>query len=269
LFYLHHLILHHIVSLQILLFATALTGLWLAEQFYTAEPILKKWKHTSINFFFLFSAIPIQLIGSVFLMLTVKWVTLHHFGIAYLFDNPSNIWIKYIGVFLVLDLLDYCYHVLAHKVPTLWKFHLVHHTDLNIDVSSNLREHPGESVLRNMFSILWIIITGASLELVFIRQIFQTLSNIIAHTSFTLPDKAAKILGWVFITPNLHHVHHHFKLPYTDKNYGDVLSIWDRLFGTYAELSADKITYGLDSHYNKELHLNYKNLIQIPFRKAY
>jgi sterol desaturase/sphingolipid hydroxylase (fatty acid hydroxylase superfamily) len=85
--------------------------------------------------------------------------------------------------------------------------------------------------------------------------------------NYHLPVKADKIIGLVFITPNLHHVHHHYKQPYTDSNYGDVLSIWDRLFGTFKKLSAESIVFGVDTYMKHEDIGKFKLLAKLPFGK--
>jgi sterol desaturase/sphingolipid hydroxylase (fatty acid hydroxylase superfamily) len=88
-----------------------------------------------------------------------------------------------------------------------------------------------------------------------------------AHTEFRLPRMVNKIVSLVVITPNLHHVHHHYVLPYTDCNYGDVLSIWDRLFGTYAQLDETDTVFGIDTHMNPEVNSRFVNILKIPFQK--
>ena len=135
-----------------------------------------------------------------------------------------------------------------HQIPWLWRFHLVHHTDTVMDVSTTLREHPGETLLRNGFLLIGVLACGASFEMLILRQTIQTFSNILSHTSLRLPANIARVLGWLFITPNLHHVHHHFQQPFTNTNYGDTFSIWDRLFGTFAQPSETNSTPGLDTH---------------------
>ena len=99
-----------------------------------------------------------------------------------------------------------------------------------------------------------------------LRQTVQTLSNILAHTALRLPSRPGRALGWIFITPNLHHVHHHFQLPYTNRNYGDVFSIWDRLFGTFTELAKEDTVFGLDTHMEEAVHGNYLGAVSIPFK---
>jgi sterol desaturase/sphingolipid hydroxylase (fatty acid hydroxylase superfamily) len=76
----------------------------------------------------------------------------------------------------------------------------------------------------------------------------ESVANIFAHTSLRLPDRLARILGWLIITPNSHHAHHHFRRPATDRNFGDIFSIWDRFFGTFIVLPRQEIVFGIDTH---------------------
>jgi len=96
--------------------------------------------------------------------------------------------------------------------------------------------------------ILWVVLCGASVGALVLRQTVQTFFNIFQHTSFRLPGALARAMGWLFITPNLHHAHHHSRLPGTDCNYGDVFSLWDRMFGTFVDISAEETEFGLDTH---------------------
>ena len=86
------------------------------------------------------------------------------------------------------------------------------------------------------------------MQVLVLRQTFQTFSNVVQHTRFDLSPTAARILGLVFVTPNLHHIHHHHRQPGTDCNYGDVFSLWDRLFGTFVDIPATDVVFGLDTH---------------------
>lgn len=85
--------------------------------------------------------------------------------------------------------------------------------------------------------------------------------------NYQLPQKMDKILGLIFITPNLHHVHHHFVQPYTDTNYGDVLSIWDRMFGTFQRLPAGSLVFGVDTYMDQKDIGKFVSVFKIPFGK--
>lgn len=225
-----------------------IAALWLVETKTFPQSIAVKWHHTSLNSFFILSALPIQVVMMLLCACVARWALQNHWGLVYLLPNPEHPLIKFGLMFLVLDFLDYVYHVTVHHVPTFWRFHLVHHTDQAVDVSTTVREHPGETLIRNSFLILWVFLCGASVEILMLRQIADTAANLFAHTSVRLRPHAAQVLGWLFITPNLHHAHHHFEKPATNRNYGDVFSIWDRLFSTFTTLAREDTVFGLETH---------------------
>ena len=255
----------HPSSVQILIFGGLITSLWLAEGLILAIPVRKKWQHTFTNMLFIVTALPVQLFMTMFVLVEAAWITQSHLGLLNLLPLHQSILVKYLIGFIILDFCEYLYHVIMHKVKVLWKFHLVHHTDQKLDVSTTVREHPGETFLRMCFLMLWIGITGASYELLLLRQTIQTVSNITSHTQFRLSDGMDKWLGLIFVTPNIHHVHHHYQLPYTDCNYGDVLSVWDRIFGTYGKLKPDDTVFGIDTHPDKNVCRSFVKVLQIPF----
>jgi sterol desaturase/sphingolipid hydroxylase (fatty acid hydroxylase superfamily) len=257
----------HPTGFQILLYAGLLTFIWLTEAYIATLPFKMKWQHSITNLLFVLTALPVQLLMTIFLIMMSTWVMAHHWGLLLQLPYHHGFFVKYFAGFILLDFFDYLYHVIMHKVKPLWKFHLVHHTDQKMDVSTTVREHPGETFFRMCFLIIWVFLTGASFELLLLRQTFQSIVNITSHTEFRLSEKNEKWLGLIFVTPNMHHVHHHYELPYTDCNYGDVLSIWDRLFGTYSELEASKTVFGIDSHMDKIVCKSFNQSMKIPFKK--
>jgi sterol desaturase/sphingolipid hydroxylase (fatty acid hydroxylase superfamily) len=238
----------HPASIQCFLFGLFFSILWFCELRVAEFSALEKAKHTWINLLLLAGVLPVQLCMMVICIAAATFATSHHWGLLYLLPFAQSPWVKYGFIFLVLDLLDYVYHYTAHNFRPLWVLHLVHHTDQNVDVSTTFREHPGETFFRVCFLTAWVLICGASVEVLVLRQMAETLANVSQHMTFQLPPRAQRILGWLFVTPNLHHVHHHFRRPGTNCNYGDVLSIWDRLFGTYVELPRHETVFGLDTH---------------------
>jgi len=242
------LVLDHASSAQVFLFGLVLTGLWVAERIFRPEPTFSKLKHTGFNAAFMLGALPLQLLLISICVAAANWATAHRFGLLYLLPNPENPWLKFGLVFLALDLLDYTYHVISHRVGAIWRLHLVHHSDAAVDVSTTFREHPAETAVRVTFLIGAVLLCGASLQVLILRQTFQTFFNIVQHSRFSLAPLPARIFGLLFVTPNLHHIHHHHRRPGTDCNYGDVFSIWDRLFGTYVSLPSRDVVFGLDSH---------------------
>ena len=252
---------------QVALYAIVITSLWFAEMMVSLNGLKHKWKHTAVNSLFIFTALPVQLFLTTFIILVSIWANKHHWGLINYIPYHRNVWVYYISLFFLMDFCEYVYHVTMHKVDTLWKFHLVHHSDLQVDVSTTVREHPVETGIRTCFLILWTFLLGPVVGVLILRQTFQTVANVSAHTEFRLSKRANKIVGMLFITPNLHHVHHHYQLPYTDCNYGDVLSIWDRMFGTFAELDREETVFGIDTHMDENVTGSFVNVIKVPFQK--
>ncbi|GLU54382.1 hypothetical protein Dfri01_38430 [Dyadobacter frigoris] len=247
--------------MAILILSLAL--LWNAENL-TAD--YNKWQHARRNALFILTAAPVQfLLGTAFVA-AFDWNQQHYYGMLNWFSFKGSLLAEFFTTFILLDFFEYVYHILMHKYRFLWKFHIVHHSDPVVDVSSTLREHPGETCIRLLFTLLWVVICGAAFWAVLIRQFVQIISNVLAHSNLRLPVKVDRIVGWLFITPNLHHVHHHDKQPFSDTNFGDVLSIWDRMFGTFARLDAQQIQFGIDTIACPEELSRFDRLLMIPFK---
>ncbi|SEF71662.1 Fatty acid hydroxylase superfamily protein [Halpernia humi] len=165
-----------------------------------------------------------------------------------------------------LDLSNFVYHYLMHKIPGLWRFHQIHHSDMDMDISTTFREHPGETFIRVGFFTICVFLLGASPWMIIVFQLFESSSNLMSHSKLKLPDRIDKFVSLIFVTPNSHSIHHHYKLPYTDTNYGDILSIWDHLFHTASKMCQKEIVYGIDTHMNPVYNANIKLLIKRPFR---
>ena len=227
----------------------------------------KKINHALINIFFTMTTAVIGF-GFAFLLLkSTIIVNENNIGFIHLFDFP--ILIEIIVCLLLLDLVGaYLVHFIEHKIPWMWKFHLIHHTDMHVDVTTGLRHHPGETVFRIIFTILGVYISGASIGIVMLYQSISVLFAHITHANIDVPRKIDNVLSFIFVTPNMHKIHHHFQLPLTDSNYGNIFSFWDRLFGTYSNVEDQKsIVYGIDTHMNKKASSSLKNLLMMPFNK--
>ena len=115
--------------------------------------------------------------------------------------------------------------------------------------------------------MLLIFISGAPMYSVMVYQTLLVLATAFTHANISLPKPIDKIISYVLVSPNMHKVHHHWKQPYTDSNYGAVFSIWDRLFGTYKTLDPKEIRYGLDRYYPNEKDEDLVALLKKPFQK--
>ena len=224
-----------------------LTFFWLLE---SAVPLFKfkykKWRHAAPNLFFTFTTILINFVLAFLLLKSANWVMASEFGILNWLPNMP-LWLYIIlGVFFMDFFGAYLPHLVEHKVAPLWMVHLVHHSDHSVDTTTANRHHPLESVIRFTFTLLGVIVIGAPMGIIMLYQALSLLATQFSHANIKLPKKVDKVLSYVLVSPDMHKVHHHYMLPYTDSNYGNIFSVWDRLFGTYMELDTDKIVYGVD-----------------------
>ncbi len=227
----------------------------------------KKWNHAGINIFFTLTTIVVNFVLAFILLLSADFAVANEFGVLQWLP-ALPLWLFALIGLLLLDLIGaYLAHLVQHKTKWMWRFHLIHHTDTWIDTTSANRHHPGESVIRFVFTVFAVLISGSPMWLVFLYQSMSVVFSQFNHANISLPEKLDKIISYFIVSPNMHKVHHHYMLPYTDSNYGNIFSIWDRLFGTFTSLPKDKIIYGVDTHMKPEENNELSNLIQIPFQK--
>jgi sterol desaturase/sphingolipid hydroxylase (fatty acid hydroxylase superfamily) len=224
-----------------------------------------KIKHAGINIFFTITSIIVNFALAFILLKSADWAVQNHFGILQWLPQMP-LWAFTIVGLLLLDLIGAWFvHWTEHKVKWMWKFHLVHHSDTNVDTTSANRHHPGESVFRFIFTTMGIVIAGAPMWMVFMYQAISVLLSQFNHANIVIPKWFDNAMSWVLVSPDMHKVHHHYVLPYTDSNYGNIFSIWDRIFGTYMTLDRDKIIYGIDTHMKPEENDRLGSLLKIPF----
>lgn len=251
-----------------LILVGGITLFWLIENAYPLFNFnYKKWQHAGINFFLTSTTILINFSLAFLLVTTSDWTIANNFGILQWLPSMSS-WIYALIGLLLLDFIGaYLVHLIEHKVKFLWRFHLIHHTDTWIDTTSGNRHHPGESVIRFTFTILGVFIVGSPMWLVFLYQTISVVSTQFTHANIALPKKLDSFLSYFIVSPNMHKVHHHYKLPYTDSNYGNIFSIWDRIFGTFMYLPKENIVYGIDTYMSQEENNRLNNLLKIPFQE--
>jgi sterol desaturase/sphingolipid hydroxylase (fatty acid hydroxylase superfamily) len=241
---------------------------WIIEG---AVPLIKlqykknKWRHALVNMGFTLMTLAIQMVLAIFIVKLSDWCKENEFGLVYWLN--AGIGGTIILSVLLLDFFGgWFVHFTQHKTAPLWRFHVVHHTDNNVDVTTGLRHHPIESMLRGLFFFLAIIISGAPMYAVMIFQTLIAAFTAFTHANLSLPKWIDKAISYVFVSPNMHKVHHHWQQPYTDSNYGLVFSFWDRMFGTFLKLDPSQIRYGLDRYYPNEEDENFMLLMKAPFK---
>lgn len=154
----------------------------------------------------------------------------HGWGLMALMSAPK--WVAVPLSIIFMDLAVYAQHIVMHRVSVLWRLHRVHHADIDLDVSSALRFHPLEIGLSMAWKFLIVMIVGVPSEAVLVFEIILNASAMFNHGNFTLPTAAEKWVRLLFITPDMHRIHHSVVPIESNSNYGFFLSIWDRLFRT-------------------------------------
>ncbi len=163
---------------------------------------------------------------------------------------------------LVLDLLIYWWHRANHEFPILWRFHQVHHLDRRLDSTSAVRFHFGEVLLSAAFRSTVVILLDIPFEAILVQETVVLIAAIFQHSNVKLPRRLEQSLSLLIITPAIHWVHHHAVRRDTDSNYGTLLSLWDRIFGTLSPSEREPdMLIGVEK--NRERSLG--TLILLPF----
>ncbi len=241
---------------------------WILE---SGVPLFKfryrKWQHAIPNLFFTLTTVIINFSLAWLLLGTADWVVVNNYGILnWIPEIP--LWLYALLGVLLLDFFGaYLAHYVEHKVKPLWMVHLVHHTDHKVDTTTANRHHPIESVIRFTFTLFGVFVVGTPIALVFLYQSMSLVFTQFTHANIKMSKGFDKVLSYVIVSPDMHKTHHHYRLPYTDSNYGNIFSIWDRLFGTYLYLDREKLVYGVDVFPDEAKNSNIKDLLKQPFQK--
>lgn len=188
-------------------------------------------------------------------------------GVLNYWELPSGVELAITVVFL--DFMIYVQHVVVHMIPFFWRFHIVHHSDLDLDVSSGLRFHPIEILGSLLFKIGIILALGPTPFAVLVFEAILNGMAMFSHSNIALPLWLDKVLRYLIVTPDMHRIHHSIETNETNSNYGFNLSVWDRLLGTYihnAKKPQPEIIIGVNS-FRKPEEVSFLNLLLIPFRK--
>lgn len=175
--------------------------------------------------------------------------------------------VAWVAALLLLDLFQYGFHVLAHYAPPLWRLHQVHHHDEEVNVTSSLRFHTVEVVIQSGMLMVLAVLAGITMPQVFVYNLVLLPVAMFHHANMRLPARLDAVLRAVIVTPRMHWVHHSRWHRETDSNFSAVLSVWDRLFGTFRlREEPATIRFGLDGFLERD-HATLRGMLATPFLK--
>lgn len=219
--------------------------------------------HWGNNFLFGIVFVTLNFLWAYIVVFCVEWMNGRHIGLFFLFEMPY--WLKLILGVAMLDFVSYWFHRLGHIVPFLWRFHRVHHSDTQMDASTNFRGHPLESFLWfGTSNILAAGLFGLDLFTLGLYFFIVTPQFFLQHSNLLFPKWLDKTVGLVFTTPNIHKIHHDQDQQYTDSNFSDLFILWDRLFGTFTYKPVEQIKPGLEEFDTPEQQ-RFWYLLKAPF----
>ena len=245
-----------------------ITFFWFLEGFF---PIVKfnykKWKHAIPNFFFTFTTIVINFIFAFLLLNVSDWTSHAEFGLLHWLPTLP-LWMDVLLGVLLLDLIGaYLPHFVEHKIKPLWMIHLVHHSDPQVDTTTANRHHPLESLVRFIFTLIGVGFLGTSIGIIMLYQALSVVSTQFNHANIKIPKRLDRWISYLVVSPDMHKIHHHYRLPYTDTNFGNIFSVWDRLFGTFSFMDRSKVIYGVDVFPDEKKNTQIGSLLRQPFEK--
>lgn len=194
----------------------------------------------------------------------IEWLNAEHIGLLFLLDLP--IWMVLILSVAFYDITAYWIHRATHKIPVLWRFHRVHHSDTTMDSSTVFRFHPLELILVfGVGNILTAALFGTDVFTLALYYFVLYAFFFFEHANLNFPHWLNRTIGLIFVMPDHHRVHHQQNQYYTDSNYADIFIIWDRLFGTFKMMPVKEMNYGL-KEFDSPKGQSFLYLITSPFR---
>ena len=257
-------------TIRFLIFIAVFALMLILEAFIPRHPIVdSKLRRVGINL--TLTGVNILLVKLVFGAAAIgaaRFAEDRGWGLFNYLEWPDGL--EFFLAMVFLDLMIYLQHVVVHMIPLFWRFHVVHHSDLDLDVSSGLRFHPIEILGSMLFKIGLIFALGPSAIAVLIFEAILNGMAQFSHSNITLPENLDRLLRYVIVTPDMHRIHHSVEKRETNSNFGFNLSIWDRALGTYihdALKPQPRIIIGV-SQFRTSEEVSLKNLLMMPFREV-
>ncbi len=213
------------------------------------------------------------IVGSVLfgaaLLAVTEWASESSFGLLHQLPSTWPAWVRFAIGLLLFDLWMYVWHRLNHQVPFLRRFHAVHHSDRELDATSAVRFHTGEILLSGMARLLIMPVLGISLPMLLVYELVLLPVILFHHSNVRVGSAIDSVLRPVIVTPWMHWVHHSVLRDETNSNYGSVLSVWDRLFGSFRlRPSPSEIELGLLEDDSEQSWRTFRGMVTRPFKKV-
>jgi sterol desaturase/sphingolipid hydroxylase (fatty acid hydroxylase superfamily) len=199
-------------------------------------------------------------------VLVAEYTLQHRLGLLHWFGlSGAGL---YLAAFVVLDVWMYWWHRLNHLVPFLWRFHRMHHSDPEMDVTTATRFHIGEITISSLIKLVLILLFSIPIEVLLVFDVVQLPIISFHHANIRLPRLLDDVMAWFIVTPFMHKVHHSRFKSETDSNFSSLFSLWDRLFGSFVRKErCEEIRFGLDG-YDVEERQTVKGMIITPFLRS-
>lgn len=193
------------------------------------------------------AATTVHLLEAPVVVAAARTVARRRWGVVSMVGGPA--WLRDLLAVLLLDYTLYIWHIVVHRAPLLWRFHLVHHVDLDLDATTGLRFHLGEIAASIPWRVAQIVAIGVTPRALTAWQSLTIASVLFHHSNTRLSDRSERVLSWIIATPRMHAIHHSIEPGQLQSNFSSGLAIWDRIHGT-ARFDADprEVTVGVAGH---------------------
>ena len=209
------------------------------------------------------AAATVHLLETPVVLPVSRWIARRRWGVTRFIPGPE--WLRALVAVLLLDYTLYIWHILVHRVDALWRFHLVHHVDLDLDATTGFRFHAGELTLSIPWRVAQITAIGVTPGTLAAWQGLTLASVLFHHSNTRLPPAIEGALAWLLVTPGMHAIHHSIDPAQTNSNFSSGLAIWDHLHGTWRlDTPASDVTIGV-AGYRDPSTLGVIRLLGLPF----
>ena len=259
------MIINVVFSYWVFLLLAVIGWEWLYIKGQRKENTLKRWPANLALLTIMLGLVTVVPISSI---AAAHWAESENFGLLNWLDiSPIT---TIVVSFLIYSLSEYLVHLSHHKIPFLWRFHKIHHSDRDLDVTTTFRQHPVSVIVLLTVNVLTILLFGLQPVAVLIQIVLALVVDLSHHTVIHFPSKLDRMLRAFIITPSLHHIHHSDYVVETDSNYGHDLAIWDQIFGTFRierKRAAEDFRYGLEQ-FSEQRANDLDALLKAPFKSG-